>query len=35
MVFELRNILDQWALEEDFVAAFLHQSPERPNDIML
>jgi quinol monooxygenase YgiN len=35
MMNELRIILDQCALEEDFVAAVLHQSPDRPNDIML
>ena len=35
MMGELRKILDQCALEEDFVTAFLHQSPERPHDIML
>lgn len=35
MMVELRKILDQCALEDDFVAAFLHQSPERPHDIML
>ena len=35
MMGELRKILDHCALEDDFVAAFLHQSPERPHDIML
>jgi quinol monooxygenase YgiN len=35
MMNELRIMLDQCAFEEDFVAAVRHQSPERPNEIML
>lgn len=30
---ELRDVLDKCAEEEDFVAAFLHQSPDCPDDI--
>jgi quinol monooxygenase YgiN len=35
MVPLVRAVLDQCAEEADFIAAFLHQSPEHPNDIML